>query len=403
MNNTAKKSVLCDLVSRHSAFDFDHYIASHEPEEYDIWNGFCLPMEYTAPADEYQAIRQSCALFDASPMKKIRIKGAEAGAFLDRILTSPVSQLPWMHAAYGLICNEQGYLIDDGIVYKYNDTDYLLLISELDLHGHFAKYNDFTDLFIKEETENLAGLAIQGPKSCAVLQQFGFTDVEQLAPFELKYFQLAGQQVLVGRVGFTGDLGYEIWFSPEAISTVEQAIVNTEQAMQITLPGYGLSALQMCRIEAGMIVPGWDTAGSFTDVIDERTPFELTLGWNVKAERDEYFVGKQALQQAKVIGPRYKMKGIKVNNKSILAEGQELFALVDNIEIQVGHLPSLVWHETEQQWIGFASIKSSCVDINDTYVIDKKTREAIHCCLHQLPFINLARRNQTPAPLNGNR
>ncbi|WNC68864.1 aminomethyltransferase family protein [Thalassotalea nanhaiensis] len=398
MTNIIKKSVLCDLVSRHSAFNFDHYVASHTVDEYDIWNGFCLPMQYSDPADEYQAIRNSCALFDASPMKKIRITGKDASAFLDRILTSPVSQLTWMRAAYGLICNEQGFLIDDGIVYKFNNNDYLLLISELNLDSHFAKYNDFDNLSITEETSKFAGLAIQGPKSCAVLRQFGFTDIEHLAPFELKYYELMGQQILVGRVGFTGDLGYEIWFSPEAINEVEQAIINAENTLQLSLPGYGLSALQMCRIEAGMIVPGWDTAGTFTDLSKERLPFELTLGWNVKVDREEDFVGKQALQMAKVTGSRYKMKGTKINSKSTIAEGQELFAAVDNIEIQIGTIPSLVWHEREQQWIGFASIKDSCADIKNTYVIDKTTGKAIYCSLHQLPFINLAQRNQTPAP-----
>jgi len=250
MTASIKKSVLCDLVTRHSDFDFENYITTNTSEDYDIWNDHCLPMEYTDPQSEYQAIRNSCAMFDASPMKKYRLRGADAGLFLDRILTSPMSSLPAMRSGYGLICNEQGLLIDDGIVYKYSEEDYLLLISEIDLDDHFAKYNTFDALTITEETDSLAGLAIQGPKSCSVLDYFGFDDIQHLKPFELKYFTLAGHEILVGRVGFTGDLGYEIWFSPEATKDVEQALIRSENALNIQIPGYGLTALQVCRIEA---------------------------------------------------------------------------------------------------------------------------------------------------------
>ena len=123
MSQTIKKSVLCDLVSRHSDFNYERYVANTPLDEFDIWNGYCLPMHYTNVGDEYAAIRHSCALFDASPMKKYRFRGADAGPFLDRILTAPVSQLPAMKSAYGLICNEEGLLLDDGIVNKYEEDN----------------------------------------------------------------------------------------------------------------------------------------------------------------------------------------------------------------------------------------------------------------------------------------
>ncbi|MGK0500463.1 MAG: aminomethyltransferase [Oceanicoccus sp.] len=397
MNQTIKKSVLSDFVSRHSMFNSDEYIATTPSCDYDVWNGFCLPMHFSNVLDEYQAIRHNCAMFDASPMKKYCFRGTDAGAFLDRVLTAPVSQLAPMHSAYGLICDERGLLIDDGIVNKFSEDDYSLFISELDLDDHFAKYNDFNDLRITIETELQAGLALQGPKSCAVLAHFGFDAVEMLAPFELKHFQLGSHNILLGRLGFTGDLGYEIWFPPAAITAVAQAFADAEAALGFIVPGYGLSALQICRIEAGMIVPGWDTAGEFSNLDKERSPYELTLGWNVKLDRDLPFAGKDALTLCKQEGPRFRMKGVSVVEKCDLVEGQMLFAIIAGQTYLVGTLPSIVWHVVQQQWIGFASIKAEHADIERAFVVVNGME--IKCQIRPLPFINLPQRAAVPATL----
>jgi len=397
MTNNIKKSVLCDLVSRHSDFNFEQFIATTKSEDYDTWNGYCLPMHYSDAEEEYKAIRNSCAIFDASPMKKYRLRGADAGQFLDKLLTSPMSNMPIMRSSYGLICNEQGMMIDDGIVYRYAEDDYLFLISEVDHDQHFDKINNFDNLTITEETAGLAGLAIQGPKSCIVLNQFGFSGIENLKPFELKYFELDGHKILTGRVGFTGDLGYEIWFSPDAIEAVTKAFVEAENKLSIQIPGYALTALQICRIEAGMIVPGWDTAGEFTDLDNERTPYELTLGWNVKLDRDVEFIGKKALAEQKANGPRFRMKGILINQQCSIEEGQHLYTNIKGEQVQIGTLPSLVWNASEQQWIGFASLKIAYVNSDKCFIIDEE--KAIDCTICKLPFINLEHRNQVPAAL----
>jgi aminomethyltransferase len=397
MTDAIKKSVLCDFVSRHSNFDFDAHIAATPPSGFDIWNGYCLPMHYGNAGEEYAAIRDLCGMFDISPMKKYRVRGADAGAFLDRVLTAPVSQLADMKAAYGLLCNEEGFLLDDGIVTRFSSDNYLLFVSEIDLDAHFARYNDFDDLSIAEETLLLAGLALQGPKSCAVLNQFDFIGIERLKPFELKHFNLDGHDILVARLGFTGDLGYELWFDPSATTAVDEAFLRAETRLGFPVTGYALSALQICRIEAGMIVPGWDTAGRFSQADQERTPFELTLGWNVKLKRDTQFAGKDALIEWKMIGPRYKMKGVRIDTSGPIEEGQEVFAKIGDDSVPVGTLPSIVWHTREAAWIGFASIASVYTDIKTVYIIvDGKTVPCRYC---PLPFIKLEHASQIPADL----
>jgi len=200
---------------------------------------------------------------------------------------------------------------------------------------------------------------------------------------------------LTGRVGFTGDLGYEIWFSPDAIEAVEKALNKAEKALDLQIPGYGLTAVQICRIEAGMIVPGWDTIGEFTDLDKERTPYELTLGWNVKLDREEEFVGKTALTLEKATGPRFRMKGITINQHCSVEEGQELYANINGKRVTVGTLPSLIWNADKSQWIGFVSLKIDHAEVDNTYIIDNDTE--VNCHISKLPFINLQHRVQVPA------
>jgi len=395
--SNVKKSALYDIVTRHTNFDFGHFVATTPQGEYDIWNDDCLPMAYSDARDEYNAIRHGCGLFDASPMKKYRFRGSDAGLFLDRILTSQVSQMPPMKAAYGLMCNEDGLLLDDGIVLKLAEDDYIFLITERDHDAYFAGYNTFKNCAISDETSSFAGLALQGPKSCAVLSKMGLEDIETLKPFSLRYYKVGGRQVILGRLGFTGDLGYEIWFHPDILPAIAEVLDRAERALDIQLLGYGLTAVQICRIEAGMIVPGWDTAGLFESREDERTPFELTLGWNVKLDREDDFAGKNALLQHKTDGPLFGMRGFVIEDPCQIEDGQKLFARIDGDQVEIGALRSTIFHVVEEKWIGFASIKVAHKDAKDVFVFDGG--QEIPCTFCKLPILTLDRRTAVPASL----
>ena len=225
MSEKAKKSVFYDFLARYVDSDFETYMAqSTEDEDYLNWHGYCLPNVFEDEEKEYRAVRNGCALFDATPVKKYRIRGVDAGAFMDYVFTRAMSKLPVMRATYAIWCNEDGTLNDDAVLYKLAEDNYLLMVAEVDHDEHFAECSQkFGDVVITEETPSLAGLAVQGPKSCAVLSAFGFVGIENLRPFQVRSFDLNGGAVMVARVGFTADLGYEIWFGPELCGAVEQA------------------------------------------------------------------------------------------------------------------------------------------------------------------------------------
>ena len=149
-----KKSIFFDFMNRRDGEDFESFVInSTEDEHYINWNEFLLPHDYGDAAAEYFAIRNECAVFDVSPIRKIRVSGVGAGAFLDRLLTRPVSGLPAMRATYTVFCNEDGNLKDDAILYKYADDDYLIMPSDIDHSPYFlslCKRCDLSDVTFTE-------------------------------------------------------------------------------------------------------------------------------------------------------------------------------------------------------------------------------------------------------------
>ncbi len=256
-----KKSAFFDFLDRTES-TFERFVAdSTEDEHYINWNQFVLPYDYGDAEAEYFAIRNSCAIFDVSPMRKIGIRGAGARAFFDRLLTRPVSDLRAMQATYTVFCNEDGNLKDDAILYKFDDDDYLLMPSDIDHSPYFeslCRRFGLNEVTFTDCTDARTGLAIQGPLSASVLHNMGFENIDQIKPFEVRDYELSGNPMRIARMGFTADLGYECWFEPEIASAFMQSIEAARSSLEIELPGYGLSALQACRLEGGFIVAGWD-------------------------------------------------------------------------------------------------------------------------------------------------
>ena len=399
MTELAKKSVFYDFLARYAGTDFETYMAKSVPDEdYLNWNGYTLPYVFEDEEKEYNSVRGGCALFDATPANKYRITGADAGALLDYMSTRAMSRLPAMRATYAIWCNPDGMLNDDAMLFKRAPDDYLLMAAEVDHLDYLTQLSDrFADVTVVDESDLWAGLAVQGAKSCAVLNAFGFAGVDQLKPYDIGHFDLAGERVMVARVGFTGDLGYEIWFDRGLAPAVEDAFLTAEKALDLQISGYGLTTIQLCRMESGMIVPGWDTAQTFEDPEFERSPFELGLDWNVDLEREGDFVGRQALLKERAEGSRFVLSGFEIDAECELVDGAELFATVDGDDVQVGTLPSVSWSHEPARWIGLSSLRTQHAQVSDCFVVIDDERQP--CRIVGLPFLQIARRRQVPAPM----
>ena len=399
-----KKSTFFDFLNRHTDHTFESFLAkSKEDIDYIDWHDYCLPMDYGDAVSEYKAVRTSCALFDASPVKKYKISGADAGIFLDIVMTRQMSSQKPMRVIYATFCNEDGMLLDDGLLYKFAKDNYMLMISEIDHDKHFAKIsNQFADLKIEETTLSLSGLAFQGPESCRILSGFGFASIENLKPFDIKKFAFGGGNVTVARAGFTADLGYELWFDPQLYRAVEKAVRQAEVELNIKINGYGLKALNALRLEGGFIVPGWDTAQMFEDNADERTPAELGISWTVDLDRKEDFIGKTALLKEKENGPRFKTIGLtfdlSADQECDVEDGMKIYTVVDGKVQQAGIFPSVAWSAELNCWLGIASIKSDFSSGNLKYHV-QLGEEQITCQPIKLPFVKFDRYREVPAML----
>jgi aminomethyltransferase len=395
-----KKSPFFDFLNRRDGIGFEQFIAeSVEDEHYINWNDSLLPMDYGNAEVEYGAIRNSCAMFDVSPIRKIRIQGDGAAEFLDRLLTRPVSQLPSMRATYTVYCNDDGSLKDDSILYKFSDDDYLLMPSDIDHSPYFellVQRFELDEVTITECTNAWAGIAIQGPYSAAVLNNMGFDDIADLRPFEVRRFAMAGGAILVGRVGFTADLGYECWLEPAMVDEFIRRVGSVRTALDIALPGYGLSALQACRLEGGFVVAGWDFATEWDPQPGfERSPYELNLGWLVNLDAED-FVGRDALRMRKADGEPFTLRSFRLKSRGTLKDGTTIYANASAQAAPVGIVNCSNWSWGMDRTIGNASIRTEYGAIEEAWVI--AAGEPLKIKLSRGPLINLERRNQVPAP-----
>src|SRR5215472_4973563 len=213
------------------------------------WSGYTTVDVFTSVEQEYFAIRNASSLYDLTPMVKYRIAGADALRFLNRLTTRDLGKLRPGRVAYTVWCDDAGHLIDDGTVFCLAANEYRLCTAERQLDWLQASAIGF-DVELREVTEEIAALALQGPTSCAVLRELGLAGIERLKPFECAPFELpngagAALPLLVSRTGFTGDLGYELWMSPADAETVWDALMEAGSTRGVR--PIGSRALNMAR------------------------------------------------------------------------------------------------------------------------------------------------------------
>src|SRR5580765_816210 len=177
------------------------------------WRDYTVADAYFDVGMEYNAIRNSCAVFDLTPMTKHLITGPDALAYMNRLVTREVAKIKPGRVGYCLWCDDAGQVIDDGTIFHLRENVFRLCSQERQLDWLLSSKLGF-DVSVVEETDEVAGLALQGPTSCATLKALGLAGIETLSPFAMRTYSFAGTELLVSRTGYTGDLGYELWIDP---------------------------------------------------------------------------------------------------------------------------------------------------------------------------------------------
>lgn len=318
------------------------------------WNGYTTVDVFSTVEHEYFAIRNACTLYDLSPMAKYRIRGADAQRYLNRLVTRDLRKLRADRVAYCIWCDDAGHLIDDGTVFRLGEGEYRLCAQERQLEWLLDSAIGF-DVSVEDETEAVAGLALQGPTSFAVLRVLGI-DAAALKPFDIGYFTLAGFPLTVSRTGFTGDLGYELWVDPAQAESLWDLLMQAGHSRGIR--PLGSRALNIARIEAGFLLPNVEfiSAERTLRVGRERTPFELDLGWLVDFGKG-HFTGRRALLAEQRRGPARRLVGLDIDGNKP-AHNALLYA--DRAgRREVGWVTSAAWSPTCKRNIALALLDAA--------------------------------------------
>jgi aminomethyltransferase len=266
---------------------------------------------------EYLAVRTACAVFDASPLYKYLIHGPDALRLVNRVVTQDVSRCVVGRALYTPWCDDEGKIIDDGILARLEEQMFRLTAADPTLF--WLEDNAVgLDVTVEEVTEAIAVLALQGPFSRDLLKTLSKADFDNLGYFRILSTEVAGIPVTVSRTGYTGDLGFEIWVEPHKALDLWDVLFEAGDAFAIR--PMGELALDMARIEAGLLLTEVDFHSSkkVLHEFEKSTPLELGLDWTVKLDQ-EYFVGQKALKREKEAGSPWKTVGLEVDLKSLEA------------------------------------------------------------------------------------
>lgn len=281
--------------------------------------GWRMPVQYKGIKSEHEAVRTRAGLFDVSHMGELLIEGPGAVAAVDGLVTNDVSKLEVGQALYTVCCNDDGYILDDLIVYRL-EAEKVLVVCNASNHdkiaAHFAsRLGD--DASFDDASDRWALLALQGPHAAAIIRDVGApTTLADLAPFRVVKAELAGVEVWAARTGYTGEDGFELFCANEDAVTLWRALFSAGEPHG--LEPIGLGARDTLRLEARLALYGND--------IDENTqPFEAGLGWVVKLDAGD-FVGRAALRGFKEAGLERRLVGFEMTGRGIARHGYPILA-----------------------------------------------------------------------------
>ncbi len=369
------------------------------------WAGYTTVDVFTSVEQEYFAIRNASSLYDLTPMVKYRIAGPDALRFLNRLVTRDIRKLAPGKVAYTVWCNDEGQLIDDGTVFCLAPDEYRLCTAERQLDWFRASAIGF-DVELREVTEDVAALAVQGPTSAKLLKAVGLAGVERLKPFEHAGLSMARSggagriAMMVSRTGFTGDLGYELWMQPTDAEAVWDALLAVGSSRAVR--PIGSRALNMARIEAGFVLPNLDFVSAEHTLYlgTERSPLELGLAWLVDFNKG-HFTGRRALLAEQARGPRRQLVGLDVEGTK--PAHNALLYRDPSGRREVGSVTSATWSPTCKRNLALAMVHASHIATGSTVwaeiYLNRELvwqRRMVRARVVERPFFAPARRRATP-------
>ena len=391
---------------------FERTSQLNESQEWKRWSGHLAATSYElSHHNEYFAIRTKAGLLDVSPLKKYIVEGKDAEKLLDNIVTRNIEICKIGQVMYTPWCDENGKIIDDGTVQRFSENKFRITSAEPNLEW-IESNSTGMDVSIIDDSYSTAALALQGPNSRAILNEISSDNINSLKFFWMMDTNLGGIPVSISRTGYTGDLGYEIWMNPDNALAVWDLLIDNGSNFGIT--PVGLHALDISRIEAGLILLDVDYISSRHAIIESRksSPYELGLGWTVKLKKNN-FIGKGALCREENNRTDWNFVGIEIQ----WAELEKLYRqvglppdlpskawrtsvpLYNKQNQQVGYATSGTWSPILKRYIALAHIKSKYARVGAELMFELKIehlRKKTKAVVVKTPFFNPERKRSCP-------
>jgi aminomethyltransferase len=280
--------------------------------------GWLMPLRYGSETAEHNAVRTAAGLFDLSHMGELAVTGPGAAAALDYALVGDLSAVPPGRARYTMICAADGGVLDDLIVYRLADTEYLVVANAANAPAVFAALTERAaghDAAVADQTAQYALIAIQGPRAAAMLAPLTDADLGAVKYYASYPAKVAGRPVLLARTGYTGEDGFELFARPDDAEPLWAAL--TAAGAGDGLVPAGLAARDTLRLEAGMPLYGNELGPALT-------PYDAELGRVVRLDKRADFVGRAALAERAAAAPERRLVGLVSQSRRVPRHGYEV-------------------------------------------------------------------------------
>lgn len=332
--------------------------------------GWEMPLQYSGVIEEHHAVRKSAGLFDVSHLSRVEVKGKEAAPFINRMITTDLEKLKEGYSQYTLLCDENGGIIDDLLVYKkgYKKGDGSIFLCGNAVNSEkvlkwLEEHASPSDAEVRDITDTSAQIAIQGPEAMGILQRLtgsNLSEIKRAATAEIKF---NGITLLVSRTGYTGEDGFEIYLPSPMAESVWDRLFSTGAVSG--LKPAGLGARDTLRLEMGYLLYGFD--------IDQNTnPIEAGLERFVSFEKSD-FIGKEALIRKKQEGIKRRLIGFELIDRGIPRQGYRIIAK----GIEIGTVTSGNISPTLKKGIGLGYVTGGYYRVGEEIMIDIRKKTAL--------------------------
>lgn len=337
--------------------------------------GFEMPVQYTGIIDEHQAVRNRVGVFDVTHMGEFIVRGKDAAAFLQKMTINDITKLYEGRVQYSAMCYDDGGIVDDLLVYHCGDH-YMLVVNASNTKKDFEwlKSHLEGDVSLVDRSDEFSLLAVQGPQSLATLKKIVDVDLSKIEYYHFTKGRLAGEEMIISRTGYTGELGFELYFrwDDAAAKKIWDAVFNAGKEFGVA--PIGLGARDTLRLEMGYCLYGND--------IDQTThPLEAGLGWITKLNKGE-FLGKSVMMKAKQEGLHRTLVGFTLSEKAVARHGYPL--LLNGSEM--GHVTSGTFSPTLERAIGMGYVSTGNNEEGKTIQVGIRGKE-IPATIVKIPFV----------------